>query len=106
MSIMTCLIIFSGSSARSIMSFRLARIKVPTRSKSPIVILLSNHSKSFRSAGDGASVLAHKPSNEMQKSWRVEQAGRNQVIRHVGGISEEVPGQARQQSDADNHQNQ
>jgi hypothetical protein len=35
------LIIFSGSSARSTMSFRLARIKVLTRSKSPMVLLLS-----------------------------------------------------------------
>src|ERR1700739_289481 len=38
----TCLIIFSGSSARSIMSLRFARIKVLTRSKSPMVMLLSN----------------------------------------------------------------
>src|SRR5207245_1436340 len=37
----TCLIIFSGSSARSIMSLRFARMRVPTRSKSPMVILLS-----------------------------------------------------------------
>src|SRR6267378_2081246 len=36
----TCLIIFSGSSARSIMSFKFARIKVPTRSKSPMIFLL------------------------------------------------------------------
>src|SRR5208282_3829996 len=42
MSRMTCLIIFSGSSARSIISLRLARIKVLTRSKSPMVMLLSN----------------------------------------------------------------
>src|SRR6202040_742232 len=41
MSRITCLIIFSGSSARSIMSLRFARIKVPTRSKSPMVFLLS-----------------------------------------------------------------
>src|SRR6516225_2406937 len=46
MSRMTCLINFSGSSARSIMSFRLARIKVPTRSRSPMVMLLSNDRES------------------------------------------------------------
>src|SRR5271169_3026090 len=40
MSRMTCLIIFSGSSARSIISLRLARIRVLTRSKSPMVMLL------------------------------------------------------------------
>src|ERR1700686_1424348 len=40
MSRMTCLMSFSGSSARSIMSFRLARIKVLTPSKSPMTFLL------------------------------------------------------------------
>src|ERR1700730_10371709 len=40
---MTCLIIFSGSSARSTMSFRFARINVLTRSKSPMMHLLSNN---------------------------------------------------------------
>src|SRR5260370_17793377 len=49
MSRITCLIIFSGSSARSTMSLMFARIKVPTRSKSPMMSLLSkpndaNHS--------------------------------------------------------------
>src|ERR1700730_6559832 len=48
MSRMTCLIIFSGSSARSIMSLRLARIKVLTRSKSPIVVLPSLHENSAK----------------------------------------------------------
>src|SRR5258708_33649567 len=38
----TCLIMLSGSSARSIMSLRFARIKVLTRSRSPMMILLSN----------------------------------------------------------------
>src|SRR6266850_5844638 len=41
MSRITCLIIFSGSSARSTMSFRFARINVLTRSKSPMMNLLS-----------------------------------------------------------------
>src|SRR6266850_2489083 len=41
MSRITCLIIFPGSSARSTMSFRFARIKVLTRSKSPMMHLLS-----------------------------------------------------------------
>src|SRR5258708_26681589 len=50
MSRITCLIIFSGSSARSTMSLMFARIKVLTRSKSPMMNLLSrtndaNHSK-------------------------------------------------------------
>src|SRR2546423_4317481 len=44
MSRITCLIICSGSSARSIASFRFARIKVPTRSKSPMIVLPSNQS--------------------------------------------------------------
>src|SRR5262249_51419282 len=39
MSRMTCLIIFSGSSALSIKSFRLARIRVVTRSSNAIVHL-------------------------------------------------------------------
>src|SRR2546421_4841344 len=41
MSRITCLIIFSGSSARSTMSLMFARIKVLTRSKSPMMNLLS-----------------------------------------------------------------
>src|SRR5216683_1702467 len=41
MSRITCLIIFSGSSARSTMSLIFARISVPTRSKSPMIDLLS-----------------------------------------------------------------
>src|ERR1700732_1671195 len=45
MSIITCLIIFSGSSARSIMSFRFARINVLTLSKSPMTF-------SFQTAGN------------------------------------------------------
>src|SRR5882762_1110244 len=52
MSRITCLIIFSGSSARSTMSLMFARIKVLTRSKSPMMNLLSRiddakHSKPF-----------------------------------------------------------
>src|SRR5438132_273941 len=41
MSMMTCLIIFSGSSAWSTRSLRFARMRVDTRSKSAMRILLS-----------------------------------------------------------------
>src|SRR6266478_3736289 len=49
---MTCLIIFSGSSARSIRSFRFARINVPTRSKSAMRILLSEKLKPAARSGN------------------------------------------------------
>src|ERR1700730_1420778 len=49
MSRITCLIILSGSSAWSIMSFRFARIRVLTRSRSPMMILLSDCDKPFTS---------------------------------------------------------
>src|SRR5215813_10022555 len=70
----TCLIIFSGSSARSIMSLRLARISVPTLSKSPISFSFPNslgaqkskanrhqdHCKTvFNEAGQASSEMCH-----------------------------------------------
>src|SRR5215471_2822571 len=52
MSRMTCLIITSGCSALSIKSFRLARIKVDTRSSSAIVPPNELFARSFRTGAD------------------------------------------------------
>src|SRR5260370_28201690 len=90
MSRITCLIIFSGSCARSTMSLIFARIKVLTRSKSPMVNLLSkpidaNHSN-FK---DGRVRLATSQTESRQEvhaenySCKLRKAGQtNQVQRH------------------------
>src|SRR5882724_2637261 len=70
---MTCLIIFSGSSARSTMSFRFARIKVLTRSKSPMMNLLptpidANHSNPQTKAALARRYLVGPPSEAGRSS--------------------------------------
>src|SRR5580698_5447043 len=67
MSIITCLIIFSGSSARSIMSFRLARINVLTLSKSPMTFLLSNGRKRLLPDAEQETPYKNLPQSLMQK---------------------------------------
>src|SRR5215467_8766074 len=74
MSRITCLIIFSGSSARSIMSLRFARIKVPTRSKSPMVFLLPRKSLRMRAKQDRRGHLEDDPRNNA-KSTEIFDAG-------------------------------
>src|ERR1700722_2156797 len=105
MSIITCLIIFSGSSARSIMSFRLARIKVLTLSKSPMTFLLSNGRKLLlpkRNKNFKATTRRHKtllgaglmqmPSQQMQEGGNISKAERRHLLRQVDRSSQEMPG--------------
>src|SRR5215472_3970491 len=75
MSRITCLIIFSGSSARSIISFRLARIRVLTRSKSPMV-------SSFR-----RSLPLPKPTFRCESPFRVDSKRFRSTIPFVAHFS-------------------
>src|SRR5271169_5447305 len=103
MSIITCLIIFSGSSARSIMSFRLARIKVPTRSKSPMTFLLSNGRKLFLPkqlrkkpkfeprhlrTDDVRSRLTQVPEQQVQHARQARSAEDRHVLDHINHPSQ------------------
>src|SRR6516162_6899814 len=75
MSRMTCLIIISGCSALSIRSFRLARIKVVTRSSSAIVPPNELFAQSFPTGADlhGRLVVEHlaqqNHSGQPQNQW-------------------------------------
>src|SRR5882757_8944654 len=78
----TCLIIFSGSSARSIMSFRFARIKVPTRSKSPMIFLLYKKT---------VSPAQHRHSESHQMLQYKPQVTANMRNHHAGDHDDQQP---------------
>src|SRR5580658_2090848 len=79
MSRITCLIIFSGSSALSIKSFRFARISVATRSKSAMVLLL--YFRLISNSPDLAEQLRHLHAAQSFKQRRNLRGD----LRHVAG---------------------
>src|SRR5882724_3064349 len=82
----TCLIIFSGSSARSIMSFRLARIRVPTRSKSPMVFLPSDELRMPRCG---------KCCRELSENCSGAEIAGDKILEARGQATQEVPSEKR-----------
>src|SRR5882724_3937032 len=116
MSRITCLIIFSGSSARSTMSFRFARIKVLTRSKSPMMHLLSKskYCKPLKTLKKnrrlpvafkislGQQVQAPNPHRKFHQPRQRNQAERNHLLKRVDRPAQEV---VKQESDRHHHEN-
>src|ERR1700689_5568422 len=101
MSIITSLIIFSGSSARSIISFRLARINVLTLSKSPMTFLLSNRlrirntkleMRCYAAACGGTGRVAETPNHYSQQAGYVCEAERCQLLHRVDRASPKKAG--------------
>src|ERR1700683_820489 len=87
MSRMTCLIIFSGSSALSIRSFRFARTKVATRSISAMTIYLLNFRVRARAVarfGTLVSDASHLAQQIGQLHARQSFEQRRNLGRHLG----------------------
>src|SRR5712664_707779 len=103
MSRITCLIIFSGSSARSTISFRFARIKVLTRSRSPMMNLLSktkyckplerskeNRRLMGRSSDSRQKIDAPNHRCELHQPWHRKDAERDDSLKRVDRPAQKV----------------
>src|SRR5882762_252926 len=116
MSRMTCLIFFSRSSSRSTMSFRFARIKVLTRSKSPMMNLLSitNYCEPFKTSKKTATyplpsktclrqqVQAANTGRKLRQRRQRNEAERDHFLKRVDRPAQKV---VKQKTDRYHHEN-